>query len=115
MLSPHFKKREFTCKCCGKLPSEGIDPLLIARLECLRTYFKRPIIITSGYRCEKHNARIGGARGSLHREGKAADIKIPGISPRTVWVKCKECFADGGVGSYGTHTHVDTRGYCARW
>ena len=115
MLSPHFKKREFACKCCGRLPAKGIDPLLIARLECLRAFFKRPIIVTSGFRCTKHNRRIGGAEKSLHTKGKAADIKIPGVSPRAVQARCKECFPDGGVGSYRTHTHVDTRGYRARW
>ena len=30
--------------------------------------------ISSGYRCPKHNAKIGGAKASMHREGKAIDI-----------------------------------------
>ncbi|MDL2299046.1 D-Ala-D-Ala carboxypeptidase family metallohydrolase, partial [Synergistaceae bacterium OttesenSCG-928-D05] len=34
-------------------------------------------VITSGYRCEKHNAEVGGVPRSKHREGHAVDVKIP--------------------------------------
>jgi len=40
----------------------------------------KPIIVTSGYRSPKLNAAIGGAKGSQHMEGKAADIHVPGMS-----------------------------------
>jgi uncharacterized protein YcbK (DUF882 family) len=43
-------------------------------LEELRGVWGRPLVITSGYRCERHNIAVGGALRSLHRLGRAADI-----------------------------------------
>jgi uncharacterized protein YcbK (DUF882 family) len=37
----------------------------------------RPMVLTSGYRCRKHNAAVGGAANSLHCLGLAADILVP--------------------------------------
>lgn len=48
-------------------------------LEPLREAAQRPIIITSGYRCEKLNIAVGGVSGSYHtlRGGHcAADISL---------------------------------------
>lgn len=48
-------------------------------LEPLREAAQRPIIITSGYRCEKLNEAVGGVRGSYHtlRDANcAADISL---------------------------------------
>ncbi|MBQ7170071.1 MAG: hypothetical protein IJR63_09260 [Synergistaceae bacterium] len=33
-----------------------------------------PIHVNSGCRCEKHNAKVGGVKGSFHTKGKAADL-----------------------------------------
>jgi uncharacterized protein YcbK (DUF882 family) len=70
-LSPHFKLREFQCRCCGlvKLSAE-----LLAKLEELRDKWGAPLVLTSGYRCAPHNRAVGGASSSLHLKGAAADI-----------------------------------------
>ena len=47
-------------------------------LEPLRVAMNRPIKISSGYRCEKLNAAVGGVRNSQHLKGQAADICIDG-------------------------------------
>lgn len=44
-------------------------------LQPLRDYILTPIRITSGYRCERLNKRVGGAKNSDHQFGMAADIK----------------------------------------
>lgn len=51
-----------------------IRPELLDALERVRAMYGKPMRITSGYRCAFHNAEIGGARFSAHKEGKAADI-----------------------------------------
>lgn len=38
------------------------------------------LIISSGYRCEKLNALIGGANSSQHTKGQAVDLQITGKS-----------------------------------
>ena len=47
-------------------------------LEPLRKAMGKPIIISSGYRCEKLNKAVGGVYNSQHMKGQAADIDIQG-------------------------------------
>ena len=70
-VSPHFKLREFQCRCCGLVK---LSPELLAKLEFMREVWGGPLVLTSGYRCRAHNAAVGGAAGSLHMAGTAADI-----------------------------------------
>src|SRR5262245_45771783 len=49
-------------------------------LDPLREAVGIPIKVNSGYRSPALNTRIGGATGSQHVEGKAADIQAPGLS-----------------------------------
>ena len=110
----HFKIQEFTCRHCGEIK---IDINLLAKLEELRRAIgNRPIIINSGYRCPTHNKNVGGAKNSQHMYGKAVDIRVNGMSPRTLEKYADTVFSNGGVGMGGaTIVHVDTRGYKARW
>ena len=70
----HFTASEFVCKCCGK---GYVDSTLVLTLDYLRSVFGHPIVINSGWRCPKHNAEVGGAEGSRHLIGIAADIAAP--------------------------------------
>lgn len=45
-------------------------------LDPLRRIHQKPIVITSGYRCEKLNKAVGGVANSWHTKGNAADIHI---------------------------------------
>jgi uncharacterized protein YcbK (DUF882 family) len=74
-VSPHFKLREFQCRCCGavKLSSD-----LLTLLELMRNAWGGPLTITSGYRCPGRNKAVGGAARSLHLHGAAADISALG-------------------------------------
>lgn len=45
-------------------------------LDPLRRIHLKPIIITSGFRCEKLNKAVGGVANSWHTKGNAADIHI---------------------------------------
>lgn len=54
-------------------------------LEKLRTYFGKPIAITSWLRVPSHNARVGGkpktkdSKGSTHLYGLAVDFNVKGV------------------------------------
>jgi uncharacterized protein YcbK (DUF882 family) len=54
-------------------------------LEKLRTYFGKPIVITSWLRVPSHNARVGGkpktkdSKGSTHLYGLAVDFNVKGV------------------------------------
>ena len=60
-------------------PSEGIKKSLTALvdniLDPLREAYGKPIIVTSGYRCDKLNKAVKGAASSQHVKGEAADIR----------------------------------------
>lgn len=44
-------------------------------LQPIREKYGKPLIVTSGFRCEKLNKAIGGAKSSQHCKGEAADIR----------------------------------------
>lgn len=44
-------------------------------LQPIRDEYKKPIIVTSGFRCEKLNTAVGGVKTSQHLMGEAADIR----------------------------------------
>ena len=72
-----FKEKEFACKCCGQLPPlarENVKALVREVLDPVRERLGMPIVVNSGYRCEKHNKDVGGVRNSQHIRGEAADI-----------------------------------------
>lgn len=71
-MSKHFKHKEFRCKCCGAVE---VDPFLFLKLETVREKYGKPMIVNSGFRCEKHNEEVGGKPSSAHLTGEAADIK----------------------------------------
>ena len=72
-----FKEKEFACKCCGQLPPlarENVKALVSEVLDPVREKLGMPIVVNSGYRCEKHNKDVGGVRNSQHLRGEAADV-----------------------------------------
>lgn len=79
--SAHFLMDEYACDCAGDCdgwPAQ-MDPELLEKIEALRCAFDRPIIITSGVRCERRNAEVGGIENSWHLSGHAADLYCPGM------------------------------------
>lgn len=132
-----FKPIEFACNCPlhkGQ-PVEDMDEKVIIGLERLREILKVPLIITSGWRCEKHNQEIGGQRYSFHILKKAVDFKI--LTPhqkkieeslydifkhssmpvvRYIWSLCEK-IGFPGLGYYydGDFFHVDSGDRFARW
>ena len=115
-LSKNFSKAEFACSCCGQV---HVEPTLVAGLQALRERIGKPIHITSGYRCPKHNAAVGGVPKSQHLLGKAADIHVDGMSPAELYHQAAAipAFHDGGIGLYPDQhfVHVDVRGFATRW
>ena len=66
-------------------------------------------------RIARARAKVGGAKNSMHVQGKAADIRVAGVDPEVVYQHCNTAFKTGGVGKYKTFTHVDCRNSRARW
>lgn len=54
---------------------QNLNKLIDNILDPLREVYGKPIIVTSGFRCEELNDLVNGVRGSQHRTGQAADIR----------------------------------------
>ena len=113
-LSTNFKVREFAC-------TDGSDPIfidsdLVNVLQKVRDHFGKAVTITSAYRTPTKNKACGGTTYSQHLYGRAADIKISGVSPAKVAAYAETILKNkGGIGTYSTFTHLDTRSSKARW
>jgi len=82
----HFSRNEFRCKCgryCDGFPVEP-ERMLIEQAELVREHFGAPVFVSSGVRCSRHNAAVGGVDGSRHKDGKAIDYRVEGKSAKTV-------------------------------
>lgn len=121
-MTKNFKKHEFECKCGCEMPDDVYSNVikLAGELQKLRDIFDVPFTPTNAYRCPEHNKAVGGVSKSMHLLGLAADLQIPEIEPHEV-AGVIETLMDngeilmGGVGRYNTFTHMDIRGYRARW
>jgi len=117
-LSPHFELIEFIQSPTGArmridntpapLHIENLRKLSLTVLEPIRTKLGRPIIVTSGYRCPRLNAAVGGASSSAHLKGAAADIIVPGLSADQLFEQIRrlDLVVDQVINEYHQWVHV---------
>lgn len=79
--SPHFTLEEFLPPGMteANVPADvlaNLTRLCADILEPVRAKFGLPVRVTSGWRPFAYNAAIGGAKGSDHVHGRAADIRV---------------------------------------
>lgn len=106
----YFTIDEFRCHHCGHLPENGMNPVLLEKLDALRESVGLPIVVSSGYRCPEHNADVGGVWNSQHVKGNAADIYCPGLSVDTL-ADSAAILGFDGIGRYyrAEFVHLDCR------
>lgn len=116
----HFSWAEAT-KNGSRIPvnNEVVEGILrVAQvMEEVREYLgNRPITINSWYRDPVSNRKAGGATRSRHLVGDAVDFVVQGISPPEVNRRLESWWGSrGGLASASCFTHIDVRGYRARW
>jgi uncharacterized protein YcbK (DUF882 family) len=95
-----------------KVEVRCLRPQLVDLIHQVENHYKRPAIITSGFRDVRHNRRAGGVRHSLHTLCAAADIQVQGVSKWQLADFLRSIPGRGGVGTY-CHTdsvHIDIGG-----
>lgn len=117
-LTKNFSRYEFQCPC--GCTAQMVDQELADKLQIVRDKVNRPLTITSGYRCIRHNAAVEGSSGSKHRYGFAADWRTSSrsINPVALGI-IAQTIGFGGIGIYwhskGAFVHTDTRNGKATW
>ncbi len=99
-----FERDEFKCPCCGE---NKISGALTHKLDDARFAAGKPFIISSGYRCEKHNAEVGGSPTSSHLLGLAADIVVQDDRIRLYILKGLIDTGFDRIGVSGDFIHAD--------
>ena len=113
-LSTNFKVKEFAC-------TDGSDPIfidsdLVNILQKIRSHFGKSVTINSAYRTPGKNKAVGGQAYSQHLYGRAADIKVKGVTPKKVAAYAETLLKNkGGIGIYSTFVHIDVRATKSRW
>jgi uncharacterized protein YcbK (DUF882 family) len=81
---------------------------LAALLEQVRSLLNKPIMINSGFRSKAVNDSVGSRDSSQHRIGAAADIRVPGMTPKQVVEACIEANIgyDQIIEEFGSWTHI---------
>lgn len=112
-MNEFFKKEELDCPCCGQYK---MDPVLMAQLNALREKYGAPLIINSGYRCDKHNAEVGGKIHSYHLQGMAVDIATFRMTNemKSKFMKLTHEYFKG-IGIAKSFVHLDVREDLALW
>lgn len=102
-MAKYFKLSELTYSSTAK--KYGIDNTpneeekahleeLMEFADGMRTYWGTALIVTSGFRCEELNTKVGGAKTSAHRVGYAVDMKPANNKTLQFFEKMKEYLKD---------------------
>lgn len=107
-VSQDFRVAEFACH--DGSDTVLIDDELVGSLQAIRDALGKPCTITSGYRTDSYNRKVGGVSGSYHTKGMAADVTFAGVDPAEV-AKCAETIGMRGIILYVTSRfcHLDVR------
>ena len=99
-----FTEEEFICPCCGK---NKMMQEFINKLQDARTYAGVPFVITSGFRCKKHNRKVGGRKNSPHLDGWGCDIQVNGSRERYLIINALLYTGFNRIGIGKDFIHVD--------
>jgi zinc D-Ala-D-Ala carboxypeptidase len=78
----------------------SLRALAVSVLQPARDYLKKPITVSSGFRCEKLNKLLGGAKHSQHKNGEAADLVCKNNSALFHYI-LKNCEFDQLIWEFG--------------
>lgn len=102
---PNFRPQEIASKDNGELL---IDEHAMDCLQRFREIVAVPVVINSAYRSEAHNKSVGGVPGSMHRKGRAFDVRIKSDLSREKIHTAAKIAGFTGFGDYNTFVHIDT-------
>ena len=120
VLEPHFKSRRGVK---NELPPKEMWKTITPTLKALDQICQKSGLkinkIISAYRCPKYNRAVRGNRGSYHMQNNAIDVTFSNSSNWRAAKTIKQFRSNGefkgGVGTYRSFIHIDTRGENVNW
>ena len=106
-ITANFRRSEYQCQCgCRR---DDIKDDLARRVQEVRNLVGQSITVTSGVRCEEHNADVGGSDTSSHVGGWAADLRCDNSAHRQrLLAAVFQVFDRVGIAKTFIHVDVDT-------
>lgn len=110
-LSEHFNHRDFSCGCPECKGEYKIHLGLVGILEQIGSHFRKKVRILSAYWCDAYHEKLDKPRKSFHTKGKAAHIKLDGVSLQDIFKYAETIPELKGIGLYPKEdfVHIDTR------
>ena len=84
-----------------------MDTKLLNMIDEAREIYGKPIHVTSGYRTEAHNRKVGGVDSSSHLKGLAIDVACVRSDDRFKMLNALLEVGFNRIGVAGTFIHVD--------
>lgn len=84
-----------------------MDPKLLEMIDKARDIYGKPIHVTSGYRTEAHNRKVGGVSSSSHLKGLAIDVACIKSRDRFEMLNALLEVGFNRIGVASTFIHVD--------
>ena len=104
----YFQPHELKCSCGECYGTMNLKFMI--RLNKLRNDCNFPFHISSAYRCGEYNEKIGGAKNSAHKKGRAVDILCSHKEALIIIVRALE-YGFTGIGvkqrGNGRFIHID--------
>lgn len=90
---------------------DNLLDLIFYCLQPLRNLIKKPIIITSGFRCSKLNKLLNGAKNSQHLKGQAVDFVVNNLNSNEIIeiIKNSSLPYDQLINEYNRWIHISFR------
>lgn len=102
----HFSAAELMCPCCG-VGADKMSPNMLQMAEEIRAENGgKPMIVSSAYRCAKHNAEVGGVANSHHLYGQAMDVHINGVPASTIVEQAKRIGSPDAYAMNANWAHI---------
>lgn len=110
-LSDHFNHKDFACQCPDCRGEYKIHLGLVGALELIGEHFRKKVRVVSAYWCESFHEKHKQTKKSSHLKGKAAHIKIDGVTTQELYKFAETIPELRGMIFYpnADFIHVDTR------
>jgi uncharacterized protein YcbK (DUF882 family) len=102
----YFNYKEFDspdAKGSGQLMDSG----LLTMIDKAREIYGKPMRVTSGYRTEDHNQKVGGVSSSSHLKGLAIDVACTNSKNRFKMLTALLGVGFNRIGIASTFIHID--------